>query len=250
MFTLSGARVRLVEAGPGTGPLRNNPAHHVGDDLELVEARRLALARGLGRPIAWMNQTHSSRVAVLTSTPSGPRLKIDDETAPFDPADPLANIEADGLIVDARAWAQAPAAAVMTADCLPVLLAGDSGLIAAVHAGRLGLLGGILPKAVAAMRAIDDAPVRAFIAPAICGRCYEVPETMRAACAIRLPGSSSITSWGTPALDLVAAGRRQLEEAGCREVRVDPRCTFEDEHLHSYRRNRACGRNAAIIRPD
>ncbi|MDD7554274.1 laccase domain-containing protein, partial [Schaalia hyovaginalis] len=124
MFTLSGARVRLIEAGPGTGPLRNNPAHHVGDELELVEARRLALARSLGRPIAWMNQTHSSRVAVLTSTPSGPRLKIDDETAPFDPADPLANIEADGLIVDARAWAQAPAAAVMTADCLPVLLAG------------------------------------------------------------------------------------------------------------------------------
>lgn len=247
MSVLPGARTYFLEAGPGTAVLRNNPAHHVGDDRELVKARRLRLARDLGREVVWMNQTHSTRIAVLTYSSAGPHLIIEGEPVPYTLGDPLVHIEADGLIIDTRTWPKAPAAAVMTADCLPVLLAGDSGLIAAVHAGRRGLLGGILTQALATMRAIADTPIRAFIAPAICGRCYEVPENMRAACERTLPGSSSITSWGTPALDLVAAGRHQLQSAGCVEVHCDPRCTFEDEHLHSYRRHQGCGRNAALI---
>ncbi len=248
---LLGAPIRLVEAGRGADPLRGNIAHHVGDDPAAVLERRRSLASALGRPILWMNQTHSSVVALASKGPSGPIADVDGAPRALDLVDPLAHVDADGLVVDARDWEGAPAVAVMTADCLPVLLAGADGrIVAAVHAGRRGLFDSILTAAVERIRALDAAsPIEAYIGPAICGRCYEVPGSMRDECGAARPESPSTTSWGTPALDLVRAAEAELLGVGCSAVRLDGRCTLEDAALHSYRRDPHCGRNAAIIAP-
>ncbi len=249
-LTLPGARIRLVEAGAGADPLRANIGHHVGDDPALVAERRRALARELERPILWMNQTHSARVGLLTLADSAPVLDLGDGARAFDPEDPLAHIDADGLLIDAREWPGAPGVAVMTADCLPVLLAADEGrVVAAVHAGRRGLLDAILTRALEGFAALDAGPVHAAIGPAICGSCYEVPEEMRAESSRSRPELASTTSWGTPALDLVEGARAELARGGCVDITIDGRCTLEDVRLHSYRRDPACGRNAAIVLP-
>lgn len=75
------------------------------------------------------------------------------------------------------------ALAVLTADCTPVLLADPvAGIAAAAHAGRPGMVAGVVPAAVRAMVELGAEPERivARTGPAVCGRCYEVPDEMRA----------------------------------------------------------------------
>jgi len=138
--------------------------------------------------------------------------------------------------------------AVRVADCLPVLLADPAaGVVAAAHAGRVGLVAGVLPATLAAMRRRGARSITAWIGPHICGACYEVPGAMRADVARTLPGAWSTTSWGTPALDLGGAATIQLEAEGCLVHRVDP-CTRETPTLHSHRRDAAAaGRQAGIV---
>ncbi|NEE53613.1 polyphenol oxidase family protein, partial [Streptomyces sp. SID8455] len=74
------------------------------------------------------------------------------------------------------------ALAVLTADCTPVLLVDTvAGVVGAAHAGRPGLVAGVVPAVVEAMTALGARPSRitAHTGPAVCGRCYEVPEEMR-----------------------------------------------------------------------
>lgn len=245
MLRLGGARVLLTGAGPGEDPLRENLGLHVGDDPDLVRARRAALAHDLGRPLVWMRQTHSTEVVVLRRPDGGSR---DGNT----PTREQGDVPADGVVVDARGWSDAPGAAVMVADCLPVLLADDSGqVVAAVHAGRAGLEGGILTRAVSVMAELVGGPstLHALIGPSICGRCYEVPAEMRERVSAGHPASWSTTSWGTPALDLPAGAEQELLGLGLAEVRRDGRCTREDRLLHSYRRDPRCGREAGVVVP-
>ena len=69
---------------------------------------------------------------------------------------------------------------VRVADCVPVLLAdAGRGVVAAVHAGRPGLAAGVVPAAVAAMRALGADRVTAWVGPHVCGACYEVPDRLR-----------------------------------------------------------------------
>lgn len=150
--------------------------------------------------------------------------------------------------VDALVTAQ-PGRALLTraADCVPVLLAADTGAIAAVHAGREGVRRGVVPAAVDRLRALGAQRLQAWIGPHICGACYEVPEEMRAEVAAAVPATHATTSWGTPALDLGAGVRAQLELAGCTIVEVGG-CTREVPALHSYRRDGAeAGRMAGVI---
>ena len=138
---------------------------------------------------------------------------------------------------------------MQTADCLPVVLsAADGQIVAAVHAGRRGLLGGILGVTVERMRALDAGPIDALIGPAICGRCYEVPAGMADESEALMSGIRSLTSWGTPALDLPVAAASVMKGLGVR-VQVDERCTLEDPALFSYRADASCGRQALIIAP-
>jgi pyridoxal phosphate enzyme (YggS family) len=104
------------------------------------------------------------------------------------------------------------------ADCVPVVLVGSTPrretVTAVVHAGRKGVEGNIAGRTVDELRRRGAESISAWIGPSVCGRCYEVPEDMRAAVARVAPLTSSTTRWGTPALDLPAGVRGQLESAG------------------------------------
>ena len=137
---------------------------------------------------------------------------------------------------------------VRVADCVPVLL-GDpvARVVAAAHAGRLGLVAGIVPKTVEAMRDLGATAIRAWLGPHVCGHCYEVPEQLRAEVVGVVPESFGQTTWGTPALDLGAGVAAQLAGLGV-EVTDLSRCTLEDDDLFSYRRQgERSGRLAGLV---
>ena len=245
----AGARVHLTEVDPGTGALCGNVGLHVGDDPTLVRERRRLLSQRLGRDVVWMDQTHSTRVGLLRMC-GAELIDVDTEATLEHPAPgEWGPVDADGIVIDARGCQGAPALAVQTADCLPVVLSAASGqIVAAVHAGRRGLLGGILARAVERIRSLTDGPIDALIGPAICGSCYEVPAGMAEESDALMPGIRTLTSWGTPALDLPRAAASSLEGLEV-DVDIDERCTREDSSLFSYRRDSSCGRQALIIVP-
>src|SRR5699024_7043289 len=137
--------------------------------------------------------------------------------------------------------------------CLPVLLADPAaGVIGAAHAGRAGLLAGVLGATVAEMVELGARPgdLTASIGPSICGSCYEVPEQMQQQAVSRLPATRARTRWGTPALDRRAGAVRVLRDAGIppAAIAAEHPCTLEDEGLFSYRRHAGTGRLAGVIR--
>jgi copper oxidase (laccase) domain-containing protein len=130
---------------------------------------------------------------------------------------------------------------------VPVLFAdADVGVVAAAHAGRVGLGAGVLEATVATMTGLGARRITAWIGPHICGECYEVPADLQASYCLAHPAAAATTSWGTPSLDLGAAAAAQLAGLGCTVVRVDP-CTRTTATLHSFRRDGAAsGRQAAL----
>jgi YfiH family protein len=139
--------------------------------------------------------------------------------------------------------------AVRAADCVPVLLADpDRSVVGAAHAGRRGVQDGVVPNTVAALRGLGAERLVAWIGPAVCGRCYEVPAAMREEVAAAVPETWSETSWGTPALDLVAGVRAQLRRLGVEEVVDLGECTIENADFYSHRRQGGvAGRHAGLI---
>jgi copper oxidase (laccase) domain-containing protein len=120
-------------------------------------------------------------------------------------------------------------------------------VVAAVHAGRSGMVAGVVPAAVDAMRSAGAGDLHAWVGPYVCGACYEVPEQMRAEASAVVPEAYAETSWGTPALDIGAGVRAQLAAVGVATVDAS-RCTIEDEDLYSYRRQgQASGRLAGLV---
>jgi hypothetical protein len=138
---------------------------------------------------------------------------------------------------------------VRAADCVPVLFAdAESGVIGACHCGRPGVVAGIVPATVAAMRTLGAASITAWVGPHVCGRCYEVPQELQDAVAAVEPVTRATTSWGTPSLDVGAGVVAQLEREGVQVVDVS-RCTIESPDLFSYRREGTLsGRQAGLIR--
>lgn len=136
---------------------------------------------------------------------------------------------------------------VVTADCVPVIVAG-AGRIAAIHAGWRGLVAGVIPSALERLAAGE--PLEAWIGPAIGPCCYEVsPEVADQVVAasderVRREGPT-----GKPHLDLQQAARHQLEAAGVTSITVLDHCTrCHPEDLWSYRREGAgAGRNLAFV---
>jgi YfiH family protein len=187
--------------------------------------------------MTWMRQVHGADVGRVPD-PARPESGRRAATEPVPPRDACFTSE-PGL-----------ALGVLSADCPAVLLADpEAGLIAAAHSGRPGTALGVVPALVRAMTEAGAEPARthAVIGPAICGGCYEVPASMRAAVAAAVPGSGCATRAGTPGLDLRAGIAGQLAAAGVRQVRIDDRCTAEDPDLYSYRRDGRTGRFAALI---
>jgi len=126
---------------------------------------------------------------------------------------------------------------VRVADCVPVLLADvERAVVGVAHAGRAGLVSGIVPATLARMRDLGADRVVAWVGPHVCGRCYEVPAQMRDEVEAVVPEAYAQTSWGTPAVDVGAGVAAQLLRAGI-EVIDATRCTMEDQELYSYRRD-------------
>ncbi|MGY1913810.1 peptidoglycan editing factor PgeF [Blastococcus sp. SYSU DS0973] len=208
-----------------------NLGTHVGDDPADVGANRARVARELGVAgdrLLWMDQVHGTGVAIV----DGPR------------AEPVA--ATDGLVTATPGLVLA----VLAADCVPVLLAdSETGVVAAVHAGREGLRQGVLPAALSAMASLGARArhVTALLGPAVCGACYEVPAAMQADVARVAPDAAVRTRAGTAGLDLRAGVEQVLRRAGIPEVVQDPRCTVENPFLFSHRRDGVTGRQAGLV---
>ncbi|HYO41013.1 MAG TPA: polyphenol oxidase family protein [Nocardioidaceae bacterium] len=219
---------------------------HPRDDAHRAEVQRsfamlrAAMASGAadagGRPrgvsppprLVSMRQVHGADVALVDAT------ALDRDDIP----------ECDALVTRLPGVALV----VRVADCVPVLLAdAQAGVVAAVHAGRVGLAAGVVPAAIAAMRTLGAGRLQGWVGPHVCGGCYEVPEQMRSEVSDSVPAAWSTTSWGTPALDIGAGVRTQLLEEAV-EVVDASRCTVESEDLYSYRRQGAAsGRLGGLI---
>ncbi|MDP9396238.1 MAG: polyphenol oxidase family protein, partial [Actinomycetota bacterium] len=131
---------------------------------------------------------------------------------------------------------------VLVADCTPVVLvAPRERLVAVAHAGRAGLVAGVVPATVGALRDAGATDLVARVGPSICGRCYEVPAAMREEVAAAVPQSRAVTSRGTPALDVAAGVLAQLRTS-CAEVSRLEVCTAESPDYFSFRRDSITGR--------
>ncbi|MGH3301527.1 MAG: peptidoglycan editing factor PgeF [Streptosporangiaceae bacterium] len=203
----------------------------VGDDRAAVLANRGALAAACGLTFAdltWMRQVHGRDVWYAASGPATPPGPVD---AMF--------TDKPGQVL-----------CVLVADCAPVLLADPRARIVGVaHAGREGLVAGVVPALVSAMAAAGAIParMRALIGPAICGRCYEVPAGLQARVGTVAQAAPCATAAGTCGLDIAAGLRAQLGSAGVGSISTDGRCTRESPGLYSYRRDGRTGRFAGLV---
>jgi polyphenol oxidase len=204
-----------------------NLGGHVGDAPVDVAENRRRLAVRIGLPtehVLYAEQVHGASVATVDGPWARPAPRVD------------AMVTRVG----------GTALAVLVADCVPVLLADPvAGVVGVAHAGRKGMVAGVVPAVLAAMRELGAADVTARIGPSVCGRCYEVPAEMRAAVADEEPASWATSRAGTPALDVSAGVVAQLRRAGVGVRRLEG-CTVEDTGLYSYRRDHTTGRFAAI----
>ncbi len=191
-----------------------------GPSLEREAALRRILPEGI-EP-AWLQQVHSATVLDARPGDSG---------------------SGDALVTERRELALS----VVTADCVPVLLAADRA-IAAVHAGWRGLAQSILPAALERLGGAGS--ITAWIGPAIGPCCYEVNhDAARKVCAASSPTIAREGPRGRPHLDLVKAARIQLERCGDVRFHTVEACTRCDSaRLWSYRREGpGAGRNIAAI---
>jgi YfiH family protein len=205
-----------------------NLALHVADDPAAVAANRARLRAGLHLPAEprWLEQVHGTRILDLDGEAVGP---------------------ADGAVT-ARPGV---VCAVLTADCLPVLLCDAAGQrVAVAHAGWRGLLNGVLSEAVAAFGCPPD-ELLAWLGPAIGQVAYEVGAEVREAFVARAPAAEmrfDPNPQGRWQADLYGLARDALAHSGVRSVHGGGYCTYaEAERFFSHRREAPCGRMATLI---
>ena len=210
-----------------------NLGHGVGDEVDTVDRnrRRLLEHAGIG-DIQWLDQEHGSKVLAATaSTAAGAPVTAD-----------AAWTRADGL-----------ALAILTADCVPLLLADTGGsVVAAAHCGWRGTIGGVVEASLAAVP-VRPRSLSAWLGPGICGRCYEVGEEVIGRLATH-ERDAALTARGCNwFLDLPTLIAYRLRRAGVRRVAHSGSCTRCDGRFFSYRRDGLTGRSATLIwrhRPD
>ncbi len=188
------------------------------------DADLAALEDSCGARLTRMVQVHGDEVRVIAG----------EATTPV----------ADGLVTRQAGRALL----VRVADCVPVLIADPTvGVVAAVHAGRRGLLSGVVVRTLERLHELGAGDLVAWIGPHICPGCYEVPPQLREEVSEVAPQSWAETRWGTASIDLGAGVAQQLSAGGCRVERVHG-CTFEDSTWPSYRRDGdRAGRMAGVI---
>ncbi|MGD0493763.1 MAG: peptidoglycan editing factor PgeF [Steroidobacteraceae bacterium] len=211
-----------------------NLGDHVQDAPEAVaeNRRRLRAAAGLPAEPAWLAQVHGVQVADLDSSPAGVS------------ASPAA---ADGAVTRAPGRI----CAILTADCLPVLLASDAGdAVAAAHAGWRGLAAGVIEASV---RALGGAPasLMAWLGPAIGPGHFEIGADVRDELIRGDPGAQAAfipNSRGRFMADLPELARRRLERLGVTRVYGGDECTHaQPDRFFSHRRDGQTGRQATLI---
>jgi YfiH family protein len=219
-----------IRGGSSVGDFESlNLGGRVGDDPLTVEANRMLVANAFGvapHRLLFMNQRQGVDIVAVNS--------------PWVGEPP----QADGLVTTSTDVALA----VLVADCTPVLLVDrGAGVAAAVHAGRPGMMSGIVDRAVDAMTDLGARSISAVVGPSICPRCYEVPEAMRVQAAKVTPVAAAISWQGTPAIDVAGAVVDQLR---ARSVAVQwiAGCSRESTELFSYRRQHRTGRFAGVVR--
>ncbi len=229
---------RGLEVGVSAPPFDAfNLGAHAGDDHAAVAHNREALRwlAALPGPVHWLRQVHGVAVHRVGAG-----------------TDPAAAVEADAAVTDAPGQVLA----VLTADCLPVLLCDRLGTcVGAAHAGWRGLAAGVLEATVAAMPAPADR-LLAWLGPAAGPAHYEIGEEVRAAFVDPDAGAAAAfvpTRPGHWRVDLYALARRRLAAAGVTAVSGGDRCTLgEPGAFFSYRRDGRTGRMAhlAWIQPE
>jgi YfiH family protein len=229
------AGVTTRAGGVSAGPRATlNLGSHVGDDPAAVAENRRRVRESLALPSEplWLQQVHGTDVVVhdgsaaLAREAAGPRA---DAAVAFEPGRVLA---------------------VLTADCLPVVLASrDGARLGVAHAGWRGLAGGVVENTVAALGVRGDELV-AWLGPAIGPAAFEVgPEVREAFVADDAAASSAFApnARGRWQADLYALARRRLARLGVRDVAGGGACTYTDaERWFSFRRDRDGGRMATL----
>jgi len=151
--------------------------------------------------------------------------------------------EADALLT----YTPNVAVLVRVADCVPIVLATeDRDTVGVVHAGRKGLVAGVVPAATQILLDRGRGPVTAWVGPHICGRCYELDAATAAEVAEAVPPAASTTWTGTPAADIGAGVTAQLDELGVTVHHLGG-CTLEDDRFFSFRRNSTAQRQGALV---
>ncbi|MBR7069940.1 MAG: peptidoglycan editing factor PgeF [Oxalobacter sp.] len=206
--------------GDADGGLGLNLGTHVGDDPETVRKNRALLRASLPSDPVWLNQVHGAEV-----------------------------VEADKVsgVPDADAAWTAVAGKVciiMTADCLPVLFcSADGKVVGAAHGGWRGLAAGVLQRTVEAMRTRSNAPIIAWLGPAIGSKVFEVGGEVRAAFVGQdsAMASSFAPENGVPGkfiADIYGIARTILKHMGITSVYGGDWCTVTDAaRFYSFRRD-------------
>ena len=207
-----------------------NLAAHVGDSAVAVACNRLRLHRvPFEVPLEplWLSQVHGTRVVAAEQAVAGD--------------------EADASV----AHSSGRVCAVLTADCLPLLLCAEDGsAVAAAHAGWRGLSNGVFEATVAAMQTPPER-LLAWLGPAIGPTAFEVGDEVRDA--FLAHDSRATAAFVRHAqnkwlCDLYQLARQRLAALGVTQVYGGDLCTFSDsERFYSYRRDGVTGRMASLI---
>lgn len=207
-----------------------NLASHVGDIQPQIEANRHRLvdALNLVYPPFWLSQTHSTLALPAKTDTDYPKADA--------------------------SYTQSPhiVCAVLTADCLPILLTDAKGReIAAIHAGWRGLLNGIIENTLEKLEFCRDSETLVWFGPAIGPQAFEVDETVyNAFLAHDLDNQSYFkpTPTGRWLADIYSLARHRFKPYGIHRFYGGSYCTYTQADLfYSYRRDKVTGRMASLI---
>ncbi|MEZ5751386.1 MAG: peptidoglycan editing factor PgeF [Paracoccaceae bacterium] len=219
-FTRRGGASSGIFAGLNCGAGSSDMA-----DVVAINRGRVAQAMAVEPgALIGVHQVHSADVVVVTG--------------PVEAGRTLG--KADALVTDVPGLALS----VLTADCMPVLLADtDAGVIAAVHAGWKGALSGVLDATLDAMETLgaDRGSTAAIIGPCISQRAYEVGPEFLEAFSVEDPENEWFFANGEGdryLFDLPGYGLKRLRDAGIGHAEWTRHCTYSDPELfYSYRRS-------------
>lgn len=182
----------------------------ISEDENSVLTRREELRNSLSlKSIVFMKQSHSDVVLVVNGSED--------------------IVEADAIVSTEKG----AGLAVLVGDCVPILIRGET-CVAAIHAGRVGMVNGIVSKTVAMMRELGSAQFEAILGPSICADCYEVSPEMYREVIEEVPGSA--TDEERHRLDLQNGIASQLNAAGVEVLNLGI-CTREFPDFFSHRRS-------------